>query len=129
MDIEDKRQVLEWLQALAPDVPRRVILHVQPRPASESAPFHPSQFTSRTEFRFALIDRNLAEAARWMAPLVITLRTQNLTVKPLYLNNALIVEGTLDALDRAMSLPEVTSAVPDIGVNLNLSRRSGDVPD
>lgn len=119
MDTEEKRRVLDALKHFKSGVPRRVILQLEPRPGTANEPLHPSQFPTRSEFRRALIKQKNAVLGDWIDDLAERLRTLDLQVKPAHLSQSLVIEGSLDALDQAMSEPEVVSAFPDASMEMD----------
>lgn len=128
MDAEMKRKVLDKLHEIGHGERSRVVLYVANQDETKYEEYHPSQFSSRTEFRKALIRQQREIGHDALEVLTGRLQKLDLKIMPALLSQAVVVEGPIEDLERAMSEPEVTDAVPDLPSHLPKTDRREEPP-
>jgi len=118
MDPETRRRIVAKLHELGQGDSSRLVLQVAPSAPPQNEVLHPSQFPTRTDFRKALIEQKRAIGEAALQSLTERLQAQDVKIATAPLSQAVIVEGPIEALEEALSHPEVDDAMPDVPMGL-----------
>lgn len=118
MDLEAKRRIVEKLRELGQGDRSRLVLRVAPAEHAQNGTLHPSQFPTRSDFRKALIEQRRTTGEDALRPLIERLQARGVKFASAPLSQSVVVEGSIEALEEALSHPEVEDAMPDEPTNL-----------
>ena len=117
MDPETKRRIVEKLKESGQMSSLRLVLQVAPAAPPLEEILHPARFPTRTDFRKALIEQKRGAGEDALRSLTKRLRILDLKIAPAPLSQAVVIEGPIEALEEALSYPEVEDAMLDVTVD------------
>ena len=117
MSERDKKKISERLSKLDKDRSLRLIAHMKQAAAAEEPP-SPNAFSSRTDYRQALIDYELKKGASLYSGTANRLRDIGLKVSEKPLVGSLIIEGKVSQLIEGLSDDAIESASFDDQLSL-----------
>ena len=124
MDTKAVELLLEAAAVDRKDTPLRFVLTIREE-MEETPPPDPAKFASRVEYRRALIDQKTASsAASGTEELAERFSQMGLKAIPGLLSQTIVVEGSAEALSKALANDAVTNAYPDDEIELIRPRRS-----
>jgi len=122
VDAKKKRKIIRELQGRVDDGRSRLILRpARTKQRGDKEVLSPKSYDSRVEFRKALIEHRRRAGDKALRELTVGMEMLDLKVAPAPLMQAVVVEGSVEALVKALDHPEVDDAVADFTIELTLA--------